>query len=104
LFSCSANNSDDALAHTIQVHSKSNQSHFGPFGGSQDRIASLRATGDRLHVLAAAALTTSNTEAERLRQRIAQLEAIARLNGETIRNMQQAAAGIATAEWRRDRG
>jgi hypothetical protein len=55
-------------------------------------ISSLRAAGDPLHLLAAEALVTLHTTAERLQERIHQLEAIARLNGETICNMQQAAA------------
>jgi hypothetical protein len=41
--------------------------------------------------MAADALVSWRLTAERLQERIYQLEAIARLNGETIRTMQQAA-------------
>ncbi|HEY1873100.1 MAG TPA: hypothetical protein VGG67_01740 [Steroidobacteraceae bacterium] len=54
--------------------------------------------------MAADSITSWRAIAERLQERVYQLEAIARLNGETIRNMQRAAAQIATTQWRRDRG
>lgn len=54
-------------------------------------ISALRSAGDPPHLMAAEALVTLHTTAERLQERIHQLEAIARLNGETIRTMQQAA-------------
>jgi hypothetical protein len=52
-----------------------------------DLIASLRAAGDPLHLLAADALTAWSAELETLRARAILLEAVARLNGETIRAM-----------------
>ena len=58
---------------------------------SADLVARLRAAGDPLHILAAEALVAWCAEVERLRARALQLEAVARLNGETIRSMQQAA-------------
>ena len=58
---------------------------------SADLVARLRAAGDPLHRLAADALVVSCAEAERLRDRVELLEAVARLNGETIRGMQEAA-------------
>ncbi len=57
---------------------------------------STRAGGDPPQVMAANALDASSAEAERLRARIEQLEAIARLNGETIRGMQRATAEART--------
>ena len=42
--------------------------------------------------MAAQALVNWRATAERLQERVARLEAIARLNGETIQGMQQAAA------------
>ena len=56
-----------------------------------DLIRRLRAAGDPLHLLAADALISWSAEVERLRARALQLEAVARLNGETIRAMQEAA-------------
>ena len=56
-----------------------------------DLIRSLRAAGDPLHLRAAEALVARDTEVERLRARALQLEAVARLNAETIRSMQEAA-------------
>ena len=60
----------------------------------------LRKAGNRLHVLAADALASSSAEVERLRNRVAQLEAIARLNGETIQNMQRVAAETEREQFR----
>jgi hypothetical protein len=57
---------------------------------STDLVARLRAAGDPLHLLAAEALVAWYAEVERLRARVLQLEAVARLNGETIRSMQAA--------------
>jgi len=54
-------------------------------------IARLRAAADPLSRLAAEALTEGCAEVERLRARAVQLEAVARLNGATIRAMQEAA-------------
>jgi len=48
--------------------------------------------------MAADALVIWGLIAERLQERIYQLEAIARLNGETICNMQQAAAEARTSK------
>ena len=62
--------------------------------GPADLVALLRAGSDPLHLMAAEALTVSRATAERLQERVYQLEAIARLNGETIRSMQQATAEI----------
>jgi hypothetical protein len=42
----------------------------------------------------------SQAEVDRLHERVAQLEAIARLNGETIRNMQRAAAETEREQFR----
>ena len=56
-----------------------------------DLIRSLRAAGDPLHLLAAEALIAWYAEVERLRTRALQLEAVARLNADTIRSMQEAA-------------
>jgi hypothetical protein len=56
-----------------------------------DLISTLRAAADPLHLLAADALITRDVEIERLRARALQLESVARLNGETIRSMQEAA-------------
>ena len=56
-----------------------------------DLIRSLRAAGDPLHLRAAEALVARDTEVERLRARAMLLEAVARLNAETIRSMQEAA-------------
>jgi hypothetical protein len=47
------------------------------------------------------ALAASCAEADRLRARNKQLEAVARLNGETIRAMQRAATEAASAPYRR---
>jgi hypothetical protein len=54
-------------------------------------IARLRAAGDPLHLLAADALVAECAEVETLRARALLLEAVARLNGETISSMQEAA-------------
>jgi hypothetical protein len=66
-----------------------------------DLIRSLRTAGDPLHVLAAEALIAWCAEVEKLRARAEQLEAVARLNGETIRSMQRAATEAASAPYRR---
>jgi hypothetical protein len=58
---------------------------------SADLIASLRAAGDPLHLLAADALAAGSAEVEGLRARARLLEAVARLNSDTIRAMQEAA-------------
>jgi len=70
---------------------------------SADLVAQLRAASDPLHVLAADALVANDAQVKRLRERIVQLEAIARLNAETIRSMQQAALEAASAECARTR-
>ena len=57
-----------------------------------DLVTRLRAAGGPLHLMAAEALANWRATADRLQERVAQLEAIARLHGETIRRMQQAAA------------
>ena len=77
-------------------HIKSTVSPQGPVSSRldpswADLIARLRAAGDPLHLLAADALTAWSAELETLRARALQLEAVARLNGETIRSMQEAA-------------
>ncbi len=59
---------------------------------SADLLTQLRSGGDPLQMLAADALAASSAETERLHERIAQLAAVARLNCETSRNMQRAAA------------
>ena len=56
-----------------------------------DLIRSLRAAGDPLHLGAAEARVARDPEVERLRARAMLLEAVARLNAETIRSMQEAA-------------
>jgi len=66
-----------------------------------DLINRLRASGDPLLVTAADALAASLAEMDRLRVRLRVLEGVARLNGETIRSMQRAAAETASAEFRR---
>ena len=53
-----------------------------------DLIARLRAAGGPLQIIAADALAAFLTEVENLRARAVQLEAVARLNGETIRSIQ----------------
>ena len=53
------------------------------------------------HLMAAEALVSWRLTAERLQERIYQLEAIARLNGETILGVQRAAAQIERAQWSR---
>jgi hypothetical protein len=58
---------------------------------SADLIARLRTAGDPLHLLAADALVAWDVEVETLRARALQLEAVARLNAETVRGMQEAA-------------
>lgn len=60
-----------------------------------DLVARLQAAGDPLHLLAAEALVNWQATTERLHERVTQLEAIARLNGEPIRNMQRAATEAA---------
>ena len=67
---------------------------------SPDLVTQLRAAGDPLHMMAAEALSNLGTLAERLQARVSQLEAIARLNGETIRNQQRAAAEAERAQYR----
>ena len=57
-----------------------------------------------MHLLAADALVGSCAEVESLRVRTLQREAVARLNGETIRGMQRAAAEIERAQWFRRYG
>jgi hypothetical protein len=52
----------------------------------------LRAAADPLHLMAAEALGNLGTLAEGLQERVYQLEAIATLIVETIRNMKRAAA------------
>jgi hypothetical protein len=64
-------------------------------------VSRLRAAGDPLYLTAADALAASLAELDRLRVRIRVLEAVARLNGETIRSMQRASAEAARAEFRR---
>jgi hypothetical protein len=59
--------------------------------GSADLIDRLRAAGGSLHLLAADALVAERAEVEKLRARALLLEAVARLNAETIRAMQAAA-------------
>jgi len=78
------------------VHRKSNRSDFR----RSELVSALRKAGNRLHVLAADALASSSAEVERLRNRVAQLEAIARLNGETIQNMQRVAAETEREQFR----
>ena len=68
---------------------------------SADLVHQLRAAGDPLHRLAADALVVLATEVEHLQERVYQLEGVARLNVETIRSMQRAAAQIANAQWSR---
>lgn len=55
-------------------------------------VSRLRAGGDPLQMTAADALAVSRAEADRFPRRIAQLEPISRLKGETIRNMQRITA------------
>jgi len=57
---------------------------------ADELITQLRAAADPLHQLAANSLCASRALIARMHERIEQLEAIARLNGETIRAMQQA--------------
>ena len=59
-----------------------------------DLIRDLRAAGDPLHLMAADALMASHAELERLRARLKLIEAVARLNGDTIRAMQRATARV----------
>ena len=66
-----------------------------------DLIARLRAAGDPLHLLAAEALVAGCAEVERLRARALQLEAVARLNADTIQGMQLAAIEAASEPYRR---
>ena len=56
-----------------------------------DLLIQLPAAGDAFHLLAADALTEADAEAQRLRARVMQLEWVARLNAETVRNLQRAA-------------
>ena len=63
-------------------------------------MALLRAAGEPLHLMAADALANSGTTTERLQERVCQLEAIARLNGQTIRKMQRAARAAERAQYR----
>jgi hypothetical protein len=58
---------------------------------SADLVSQLRAPGDPLHLMAAETLVAWSAGLERLRARALQLEAVALLNGETIRAMQEAA-------------
>ena len=88
--------SDGGVSH-VQVHSKSKSSDFSPYC---ELVSALRAAGDRLHVLAADALELSCAEVESLSERVEKLEAIGRLNGETIRKMQRAASEAASAQYR----
>jgi hypothetical protein len=67
---------------------------------SADLIARLRA-GDPLHLLAADALVARFAEVEKLRARAELLEAVARLNADTIRGMQHAATEATRALYRR---
>jgi len=67
-----------------------------------DLISSLRAAGDPLHLLAADALIAWCAEIERLRARALQLEAVARLNADTIRSMQEAARAEVRQPWSTD--
>jgi hypothetical protein len=55
-----------------------------------DLVASVRAAGDPLHLLAADALVAECAEVEKLRARALLLEAVARLDADTIRAMQVA--------------
>ena len=50
------------------------------------------------------ALAASRAEVKRLRERIERLEAIARLNADTIRGMQRAASEAEAATYRRSAG
>ena len=79
----------------VQVHSKSKRGDFG----AMELVSALSAAGDPLHLMAADALVQWRATAERLQERVSQLEAIARLNGETIRNMQQAAVEAAREQY-----
>jgi hypothetical protein len=58
-----------------------------------DLLEQLRAAGS--------ALDAARAEAEQLRQRVRQLEAICRLNAETIRGMKRAAIEAMAAAYRR---
>ena len=64
---------------------------------SPDLTDRLRVAGDPLHSLAADALTASDAEIARLRSRIQLHEWVARLNGETVRNLQRASDKSARA-------
>jgi hypothetical protein len=57
-------------------------------------VIGLHACEAPLHVMALDALDASSAETHRLLERISQLEAIARLNGEIIRGMQRATGEI----------
>ena len=59
---------------------KSTVSTTGAISSRTDLIRDLRAAGDPLHLMAAEALVASSALAERLQERVHQLEAIARLN------------------------
>ena len=63
---------------------------------TSELISQLRTAGDPLDVRAADALVVCQAEVERLRIRVQLLEGVARLNGDTIRNMQRPAAEAAT--------
>ena len=67
-----------------------------------DLVARLRAAGDPLHLLAADALVAWYAEVEKLRARALLLEAVARLNAETIRSMQEAAREEVRQSWSTD--
>jgi len=69
-----------------------------------DLICRLRTAGDPLHRLAADALVASLCEIERLTARVEVLQGVARLNVETIRNMQRAAVEAASAAFRGELG
>ena len=88
---------DAGLVNPCQVHSKSNKSIFAAL----ELVPILRTAGDPLHLMAAEALVTLHTTAERLQERVYQLRDDRPLNCETIRGMQQAAAEIERAQWSR---
>jgi hypothetical protein len=67
---------------------------------SAELVSALYAAGDPLAITAANALLASRAEASSLRARVEQLEAIARLNAETICTMQRASACLDEAHRR----
>ena len=69
-----------------------------------DLVSQLRAAGDPLHRLAADALIASLSEIERLTARVELFQGVARLNVETIHNMQRAAVEAASAAFRGELG